>query len=470
LVGGLVGKALRYTLNIVIANGLGASALGVFALGMVLLRAGSVFARLGLDNAAQKYIPVYITQDDDRALNGTTLLCLGAPFLTGVVIAGGVFVLDDPIQTLTDVSLRPATKQFAVGIPFFATMMVGIALTKGLKETKYQVYIRDIGQSVVAIVAVSIGAFVLDDLMITINGYILSCMAGSALALYFLYHCDLLSIAVRPRVNFKRVFAFALPLTAAALIQYLLTWTDILMLSFFRTVTEVGWYQAAYQTSVLLLVVLQAINSIFPSVASDLRERGESKQLNRTFASVTKWITYVTSLGCVFVVIYADEILYLFDIDAPEARLVLMILCLGQAIAASTGPAGFLLMMCDHERLQLYNSIAVGISNVVLNVVLIGRFGVVGAGAATAISSAILNAFRIAELNYFLNVQPYSFSYWKGGVAVICATPVLLVGARLPIPGIARVLLGGAVALAVFAVVAWGLGIEESDRALLEQL
>ena len=126
LVGGLVGKALRYTLNVVIANGLGAAALGVFALGMVLLRAGSVLARLGLDNAAQKYIPVYTAQDDDRALNGTALLCLSAPFFMGITIAGGVFVFDDTIRELAGVTLQPVTKQFALGIPFFATMMVGI--------------------------------------------------------------------------------------------------------------------------------------------------------------------------------------------------------------------------------------------------------------------------------------------------------------------------------------------------------
>ena len=470
LIGGLLGKALRYTLNIVIANGLGAAALGVFALGMVLLRAGSVLARLGLDNAAQKYVPIYVAQDDDRALNGIALLCLGTPFLLGVAIAGGVFVFDDTIRELADVSLRPVTKQFAVGIPFFATMTVGIALTKGLKETKYQVYIRDIGQSVVAIMTVSIGAFVLNDLAVAIDGYILSCVVGTALAVFFLYRRDLLSINVRPRVDFKRVFAFSLPLTAAALIQYLLTWTDVLMLSFFRAPTEVGWYQAAYQTSVLLLVVLEAINSIFPSVASDLYERGESGQLRRTFAAVTKLITYATTLGCVFVVVYTDEILGLFDVSAPEARLALIVLALGQAIGASTGPAGFMLIMSGYERVQLYNTVAVSVLNVALNVVLIGQLGIVGAGIATAISFTMLNGFRIAALKYFLGVQPYSFEYWKGGVALACATPVLLAGARLPIPSIARTLLGGAVALVVFAVVIWALGIEESDRALLEQL
>jgi O-antigen/teichoic acid export membrane protein len=449
---------------------LGAAALGVFALGMVLLRAGSVFARLGLDNAAQKYVPVYMERGDERALSGITLLCLGAPFLVGVLIAGVVFVSGDLIRELTGISMRPVTKQFVIGIPFFATMTVGIALTKGLKETKYQVYIRDIGQSVVAIVTASVGAFVLDDLAAVVDGYVLSFVVGTALACYFLYRRDLLSVTVQPRVDFRRVFAFSLPLTIAALIQYLLTWTDILMLSAFRPPTEVGWYQAAYQTSVLLLVVLQAVNSIFPSVASDLYNRSESDQLRRTFTAVTKWITYVTVLGCAFVFVYADEILQLFNVGAPAARLALLVLCLGQTIAASTGPAGFLLTMSDHERLQLYNTAAVSVLNVALNLYLIDRLGIVGAGVATAISFAALNALRIGQLNHYLGIQPYSLSYWKGGAALVCATPVLLAAAELPLPGIARVLLGGAAALAVFAVVVRALGVEKSDRALLERL
>lgn len=53
--GGLIGRGLRYGFNVVIARGLGFEALGVFAFGMVVMKGGGVFVRLGLDSAAKKF-------------------------------------------------------------------------------------------------------------------------------------------------------------------------------------------------------------------------------------------------------------------------------------------------------------------------------------------------------------------------------------------------------------------------------
>ena len=58
-VGGLLGRGLRYLLNIIIARGVGAEALGLFALGLVVLKASALIARVGLDEAAQRYVPIY---------------------------------------------------------------------------------------------------------------------------------------------------------------------------------------------------------------------------------------------------------------------------------------------------------------------------------------------------------------------------------------------------------------------------
>ena len=468
-VGGLFGRVLRYALNIVIANGLGTGALGYFAFGMVVMKAGGVLARLGLDNAAQKFVPKYVTDGDDSALSGTALFCLALPFLVGGVLAGGVFLLDYRFDHLFGVALEP-TSLFTLGIPFFATMMVGIALTKGLKETKYQVYIRDIGQSVVAILLVGFGAYVVHDLTAVIYGYVFSFVVGTALVLYFLVDEDVISFATRPSVDGRRVLGFALPLTLAAVIQYLLTWTDILMLGVFLPPSDVGAYQAAYQTSVLLLVVLQAVNSIFPSMISDLYERDRWEHLQQIFESITKWITYITVLGCLFVAIYAKEILGLFGVSSHEAQMALIVLCIGQTAAASTGPSGYLLIMTNHERLQLYNTTVVALLNFVLNYFLINQFGIVGAALATTTSFVLLNVLRISEIYHFLGVQPYSLKYWKGAVALVCTVPILVFGSRLPVLELGRIFTGGIIALPVFFAVIWLLGFEEGDLVVFDKI
>jgi len=51
------------------------------------MKAGGVFARAGLDNAAQKFIPIYQRNDDPSRVSGIILLCLGVPLIVGTAIA-----------------------------------------------------------------------------------------------------------------------------------------------------------------------------------------------------------------------------------------------------------------------------------------------------------------------------------------------------------------------------------------------
>ncbi len=466
--GGLIGRGFRYGFNIVIARGLGLEALGLFAFGMVVMKGGGVFARIGLDNAAQKYIPIYRSEGDPARVSGTVILGLAVPLLFGGVLAGGLYLGRDLIARVTGSALGSTVQLFIVGIPLVAAMMVGVNATRGLKETKYSVYIRDFGQSVVAVVLMAVGAFVLSDLDAVIVGYLVSMLVGTCLAVYFLTREGALRFDVRPVFEYRTIFVFSLPVMFATSIQYLVSWTDILLLGVFVPPVAVGQYQAAYQTSILLVVVLQSADSIFPVLAADLYHNGQRQRLNQIYTVMTKWVTYFTLLGLIFIIIYSGEILSIFGMTARSAQQTLVLLGIGQTIVATVGPTGFLLIMSGHERLQTVNAIAAAILNIVLNVILIQEYGIIGAAIATGLSLALYNILQLAEVWYFLGVQPYSRQYWKGVVAIACTLPVMVLGRDLTLLGPFQVIMVGATALAVFVIVIWMLGFDEADRVLME--
>lgn len=468
--GGLIGRGLRYGFNIVIARGLGLDALGLFAFGMVVMKGGGVFARVGLDNAAQKYIPIYRSEDDPARVSGTVLFTLAIPLLAGGVLAIILYLGRGLIAQFMGSALDSTTQLFIIGIPLVAAMMVGVNATYGLKQTKYSVYIRDFGQSVVALVLMTIGAFVFSDLNAVIIGYLISMLVGVCLAIFFLNREGALRFDIRPIFESRKILAFALPVTLAASIQYFVSWTDILVLRFFVPPAPIGRYQAAYQTSVLLIVVAQSANSIFPPMAADLYNAGRRGRLNQVYTAVTKWITYLTVLGLAFLVVYAPEIIGIFGTAARSAQVALIVLGIGQTLGTITGPTGYLLMMSEHERLQMVNSAAALVLNIVLNVAFIQAYGIIGAAAATGFSLALLNLLRLIEVWYLLRIQPYSRGYWKGTVAIGCTLPVMVFGRGLPLSGPLLAVLVGAGAFCVFAALIWLLGFNDVDRTLIEAI
>lgn len=469
-VGGLVGRGLRYGFNIVIARGLGPEALGLVAFGLVVMKAISVVTQMGLDQAAQKYIPIYLSDERPALVSGTALLCIGLPTFVGAAISSIIYLQRKTLSQLWGTDFGATTQLFLIGVPLFSTMMVAATATRGFKETKYYIYTREIGQSIVAFILAVVGAYLLSDVQAVIFGYLISLGLGAILAISFLSYQGAFSLNVRPTVPTREVLGFALPLTIVAVTLYLVTWTDILMLGLFRRPTEVGWYQAAYQTSVILSVVLQATFSIFPTLASDLYHTDQNERLERIYTVVTKWVVTLTLFGFLFLLVFLQEILGIFGTTIQAAETALTILAFGQLVAALVGPAGTLLTMSEYERLQMVNSVLISILNIVLNYILIQEFGIVGAAIATATSFLALSILRLIQTWYLLGIQPYSRNYWRGLVAVSGAFPIMLLGQAMPLPIILRVLLTGAVSTGILVALVWYFGFSDEDFLLFESL
>jgi O-antigen/teichoic acid export membrane protein len=348
--------------------------------------------------------------------------------------------------------------------------MVGTAATRSYKETKYSVITRDIGQSSIALIAALFGAYLVDSFTYVIVGYVFSLVIGTLLSVFFLINLGAIRRKPAPTFNISEIFAFAFPLAIVAVANYILTWTDVLMLKFFVSSTELGWYQAAYQTSLMLTILLQSANSVFPSVAADLHHRGGTEKLEDIFMTLTKWVTSLSSLGFVFVVLYSNILMGIFDVSSEEAKFALIVLCAGQLVTVSTGPVGKLLAMSGYDRIESLNTIIILILNVGLNFVFIQKYGTLGAGLATAISLSSLNILRVAESWFFLNILPFSIFKLKTiaplGVAI---GSLLAFNILLDFTFISMILVGF-MTLTIFFITKLVIGFDEEDKILIDSL
>jgi O-antigen/teichoic acid export membrane protein len=466
--GRVFGQVFQYGLSVLIASSLGASALGAFAFGLVLLRLSTPAARLGLDTAVQKFVPLH--RDDDGLLAGTTILALVTPLLAGVLVAGGTSVAVSWGADLFGTEVEPVAFHLLYGIPLFSLFMVGEAVTRSFKETKYAVLIRDFGQKGSALLFAAVAILLSGGIFAVADAYLTSLAVASALAVLSVRRLGAFEGIRRAEFRTREIYRFAIPVMGAAVASPLVTWTDILLLGFMVPSESVGYYEAAYQTALLLSFGLATLNAIFPPLASELYGSSRMERLDEVYSIATKWVTAVTLFGAGFVVVFATEILQLFGGSFVTARLALVLLVVGQVVNAVIGPGGYLLSMSGHERLELLNTVATATLNIVLNFVLIREFGILGAALATATSLSLMNLARLLEVRRFVGVWPYHRGYLRLILPLGVAFASMTVISRIGVGPLATLIVGGSLSLLLFAVLTWQLVYSDTDAILMEPL
>jgi len=166
---------------------------------------------------------------------------------------------------------------------------------------------------------------------------------------------------------------------------------DVLMLGFMRSPEEVGVYNASSRLSEFVSFSLFVINIGLAPMISKLYA---SKQISSLQKLVTKTsrITLLIALPIILILLFGGRyILSLFGPDFILGYNCLIILAGAQLVSILAGSSGYLLTMTGNENSATGAMIISLLINVLLNILLIPKFGIIGAAYSTAVSTIAWN-------------------------------------------------------------------------------
>jgi O-antigen/teichoic acid export membrane protein len=213
---------------------------------------------------------------------------------------------------------------------------------------------------------------------------------------------------------------------AIALLNDMAFRIDTVLLGFWASDAQIGWYKAAYKipegmTEIPVIVAWTLLPAL--SVAHT-RSREEVVDLFRRGA---KMVMLAGLPLAAFIALRAEDVVQIaFGASFAQAVPVLRVLMLSVPAMFLTWVASSVLMSIDHARVTLYRS-AVALSlNVVLNLILIPRIGIMGAAVATVATE--LAAAVLVTSYLFANGYGFGWSRLmaKAGVATIALVAVAL--------------------------------------------
>ena len=200
------------------------------------------------------------------------------------------------------------------------------------------------------------------------------------------------------------------PLAMVAGMQLVMQHTDIVMLGVFVPTAEVGVYRVGSQLAVLAAFGLAAVNMVVGPRFAALHAQDDRAAMQKLATSSARFVFALAAIVTLALAIAGPPLLEIvFGASFGAAYLPLLILLAGQCVNASTGSVGYLLNMTGHEGDAAKGMAVAAVANVVLNLLLIPRWGMHGAAVATAVSVVAWNVLLWRATRTRLGINSLAF-------------------------------------------------------------
>lgn len=208
-----------------------------------------------------------------------------------------------------------------------------------------------------------------------------------------------------PEYRTREWMGVALSLLLVTGMTLLLSQTDTIMVGMLRGSESAGIYATAARVATLIAYGLSAANTIVAPMIAQLYSTHEHAELERVIELAMRAIVAFTVPVALVLCLAGRWILAWFGPAFPAGYGPLLTLIVGQCINALLGPVGLLMLMTELERKAAWILVGSAILNLVLNAALIPRFGIEGAAAATAFTTALWNVVMYLYVRSGLGIR-----------------------------------------------------------------
>tara|TARA_B100001250_G_scaffold9849_2_gene8566 strand:+ start:11960 stop:13321 length:1362 start_codon:yes stop_codon:yes gene_type:complete len=390
-----VGLAVGYILTLLIANLFGAKGLGDYVLSITVLSLFTLFAKIGLDTTSIRFIASFVTQGKWTSISYFRQKAVVVLTVSSLLFSLIMYFCAEPLANLinTNMVFIKLNAFFVLPMAFF---MLHYESLRGLKRIVEFSFFYRVSQGLISIIVIVILYQFTNNAEVPIYAYLTSVALASLFSYlsfkYWLRRCaEGKESAEKEILSYSTLLKISIPLMFAQTVQFIMAWTDKLMLGAMTTTEDVAIYYTAFKLSMFAAVALMSINSIAAPKFAELYARNDFEGLKKVVNQSNSMIFW-TSIPLIFIFfMFPKFFLGLFGEEFKIGVTAFIILACGRLISSYSGSVGSILQMTGNQNIYGIILLFGAIINVCLNLLLIPEsnpfsdYGISGInGAATA--------------------------------------------------------------------------------------
>jgi O-antigen/teichoic acid export membrane protein len=407
VLGRFVGLGLDFVTQVLIVRALARTDYGAFAFALSVSSLAATVGLLGLDKTISRFVPIYEQTGDQRRLAGSLVVAVSTVAFLGVAMLLAMIGLS------TALGAELVENELARRLLLILFLLAPISALDSLLLSCFAIFgsarsialRRHIVGPLLQLGAVTLVLVAGQPPEALAIGYVLAGVLGVGLfavrLLGLLRDRGILDRIRRRDVIFPTgaLFRFSLPLLSSDIVFLLRTSAVVILLQYLATSTEVAAYGAVLPLAKQNLLVYQSFSFLFVPAAARFFARHEGDRLHDLYWRTSAWIAVATFPAFALTLSLAEPLTtLLFGPRYADAGAVLAVLAVGHYVNAALGFNALTLRVQGAVKLIVAVDVASAIVNIAASVVLIERFGALGAAVATSATLVIQNVLYQAGL------------------------------------------------------------------------
>lgn len=321
-------------------------------------------------------------------------------------------------------------------------------LFKALEHYTY-ITIRSILFKVIAVIAMFVFIRSKEDYLL--YGMITILAASASNILNFFYLPKIIIVKPLANYNIRQHMKMILIFFAMSVATTIYTNLDTVMLGFMKNDIEVGYYTASVKVKGILVSVVTAISTVLLPRASYYVDKGCIKELYEIARKAMGFVMLVAIPLVVYFIIYAEECILLLSGDTFwGAVLPMQVIMPTVLLIGITNILGIQIMVpLGMEKQVLYSTICGAITDLILNIIYIPKYGAIGAAIGTLIAEFVVLIYQIIIMRTVVKDIFCGVNYFVIIVSTIIATVCCM--------GVKQLYIGVFITLCISAFVFLGL-------------
>lgn len=427
--GGIIlSTLLVFVLTALIARYVNQEGFGFFTLGLIIVKTLALLSGLGFSQGLPRYIPYHLAKKEYRKAWSSIVSSFVITSILSLIFAFVLYLNADLIsQALNKPGLAGTIKIMALTIPCLVLIDLLVSYLRAVQEMKGRVYFQYVLRPFSGIILVLAVIFCGFSYTWVLWAYSISFFI-TLIVLFFYAKRRLhesFPIAKYSTVT-REIVIFSLPLLGALILSQILTSTDTFLLGYFKSAQTVGLYGTALRIAQLIPIIATSAGFIFLPVISQLFSQNKIKEIKSIYAIITKW-TFIMTLPLFLLIFFApDLVLHLsFGANYTAGSLPLRILAIGFFSHVFFGLNAMVCISIGKGATFFFCQLITLVVNLILNLLLIPKYGIVGASIVSCISYALPNVLLTVAVYRYSTIHPFSRDYLRIIFFTIAICPII---------------------------------------------